>query len=171
MIIFNQSPSRLHMLQGQKSLKRHWLSCSGCGKECASLDFSYKGSQFIRKGQWCAKVIILRLTVVYLNVTINSKTRNTEPEIWPDGSSQWLQISLVDRYGSGFSLPRRCVSGFWMVLEPNSIIFPVQTWTAAGLPGPVTNTNRRKGGPRHWWGFCFWDRSILRIPPLLGVLL
>jgi len=141
MIVCIQSPSRLLMMQDQKTLTRRWLSCSGWGKERVSLVFSYKGSRFIWKGQWCAKVNILRWTVAYLNATINRKTRNTEPEIGTDGSSQSRQNPRVDRYGSGFGPPSRCRSGFWTVPEPNRTVFPVRTPTAAGLPRPVANTN------------------------------
>jgi len=140
MIVCIQSPSRLLMMQDQKSLTRDWLSCSGWGKERVLLVFSDKGCRFIRKGQWCAKVNILRLTVGYLNATINRKTRNTEPEIGTDGSSQTRQNPRVDGYGSGFGPPRRSGSGFGTVLEPNPTVFPVGTRTAGGLPGPVANT-------------------------------
>jgi len=109
--------------------------------------FSYKGCRFIRKGQWCAKVNILRLTVGYLNATINGKTLHTEPEIGTDGSSQTREILQVDRYGSGFGPPRRCWSSFWTVLEPNRTIFLVRNRTAGGLPGPVANTTC----DGYWW--------------------
>jgi len=111
MIICIQSPSRLLMMQDQKSLTRRWLSCSGWGKERVSLVFSYNGGRFIWKGQWCAKVSILRLTVGYLNATTYRKTRNTEPEIGTNGSSQTRQNLQVDGYGSGFGPPRCCGSG------------------------------------------------------------
>jgi hypothetical protein len=109
--------------------------------ERVALVFSYKGGRFIRKGQRCAKVNILRLTVGYLNATINRKTRNTEPEIGTDGSSQTRQNPRVAGYGSGFGPPRRCGSGFWTVLAQNRTVFPVRTRTAGGLPGPVANTS------------------------------
>jgi len=53
--------------------------------------------------------------------TINSRisecdhqceTRNAEPEIGTDGSSQTRRNPWVDGYGSGFGLPRVCGSGF-----------------------------------------------------------
>jgi len=81
--------------------------------------------------------------------TINSRisecdhkyeTRNAEPEIGTDGSSQTRRNPLVDGYGSGFGPPRVRGLGFWMVLEPNRPVFVVQTRTAGGLPGPVANT-------------------------------
>jgi len=140
MMVCMQSPSRLLMMQDQKSLTRHWLSCLGWGKERVSLVFSYKGGWFIRKGQWCAKVNILRLTVGYLNATINRKTRNTELDIGTDGSSQTRQHPRVDRYGFRFGPPRCCWSGVWTVLEQNRTVFPVRTRTAGRLPGPVANT-------------------------------
>ena len=69
------------------------------------------------------------------------ETRNAEPEIGIDGSSQIQRNPRVDRYGSGFGPPRVCGLGFLMVLEPNRPVFVVQTWTAGGLPGTVANTN------------------------------
>jgi len=40
-----------------------------------------------------------------------------------------------------FGLPRSHGSGVWTVLEPNHTVFPVQTRTAGGLPGPVATTS------------------------------
>ena len=68
------------------------------------------------------------------------ETRNAEPEIGPDRSSQTRRNTRVDGYGSGFGLPRVSRSGFWPGLEPNRPVFAVQTRTAGGLPGPVANT-------------------------------
>jgi len=87
--------------------------------------------------------------------TINSRiseydhkceTRNAEPEIGTDRSSQTRRNPRVDGYGSRFGPPRVCGSGFWPVLEPNRPVFAVQTRTAGGLPGPVANTSQ--GAPR-----------------------
>jgi len=72
--------------------------------------------------------------------TTNRKTRKGEPETGTDGSSQTLQNPRVDGYGYGFGPPRSSGSGFWTGLEPNRTVFPVQTRTAGGLPGPVANT-------------------------------
>ena len=69
------------------------------------------------------------------------ETRNAEPEIGPDGSSQTWRNPRVDGYWSGFGPPRVCGSGFWPVLEPNLPVFAVQTRTAGGLPGPVANSS------------------------------
>jgi len=83
--------------------------------------------------------------------TINSRisecdhqceTRNAEPEIGTDGSSQTQRNPRVDGYGSGFGPPRVCGSGLWPVLEPYRPVFAVQTRTAGGLPGPISNTSR-----------------------------
>jgi len=75
-----------------------------------------------------------------MTATINRKTRKGEPETWTDGSSQTRQNPRVEGYGYGFSPPRYSGSGFWTGLELNRTIFPVQTRTAGGLPGPVANT-------------------------------
>jgi len=91
-------------------------------------------------------VNISRLTVAYLNATINVKpqtqNRRLEPEIGTDGSSQTRRNLRVDGYGSGFGPPWVCGSGFWTVLQPNRPVFAVHTRTAGGLPGPVSNTKR-----------------------------
>jgi hypothetical protein len=70
------------------------------------------------------------------------ETRNAEPEIGTDGSSQTRRNPQVDGYGSGFGPPTVCASGFWTVLEPNRPIFAVQTRTAGGLPRPVANSKQ-----------------------------
>jgi len=141
MIVCIQSPPGLLMKQDQKSSTRRWLSCSGWGMERVSFVFSHKGGPFIQNGQSPAKVNILRFELGYLNVTINRKTRNTEPKIETDRSSHTWQTQQVDRYGPGFGPPRRCGSGFWTVPEPTQTVVLVQTRTAGGLPGPVANTS------------------------------
>ena len=62
------------------------------------------------------------------------ETRNAEPEIGTDGSSQTRRNLRVDGYGSGFAPPRVSMLGFWTGLEPNRPVFPFQTRTASGLP-------------------------------------
>jgi len=69
------------------------------------------------------------------------ETRNAEPEIRTDGSSQTWRNPQVDGYRSRFGPPRVCGSSLWSVLEPNQPVIAVQTRTAGGLPGPVANTN------------------------------
>jgi len=146
MIVGIQSPPRLPMMQEQKSFTCRWLSCSGWGREHVFLVFSYKGSWFIRKGQWHTKVNILRLAVGYLNATMKRKSWNTEQEIGMDWSDQTQQNPRVDRYGSWFG-PLRCNrSGFWTVLEPNRTSFAVQTRTAGRLPRPVAITTHSQFG-------------------------
>jgi hypothetical protein len=99
------------------------------------------------------RLIRRKRTVTYHGqyFTINSRisecdhkceTRNAEPEIGTDGSSQTRRNPRVDGYGSGFGPPRVCGSGFWPVLEPNRPGFAVQTQTAGALPGLVANTSR-----------------------------
>jgi hypothetical protein len=68
------------------------------------------------------------------------ETRNAEPEIGTDGSTQTRRILRVDGYGSGFRPPRVCGSGFWTGQERSRPVFAVQTQTAGGLPQPVANT-------------------------------
>ena len=140
MIVCIQSPPRLLIKPDQKSWTRRWLSCSGWGIQRVSLVFSDKGGRFIWKGQSPAKVNILKLAVGNLNVTINRKTRNTEPEIGTDRSSQTRKNLRVDGYGSRSGTPRCYGSGFGTVLERNWTVFPVRMPNASGLPGPVANT-------------------------------
>jgi len=68
------------------------------------------------------------------------ETRNTQPEVGTDKSSQTRQNLWLDVYGSGFGPPRVCGSGFSTVLKPNRHVFAVQTRTACGLPGLVPTT-------------------------------
>jgi len=76
------------------------------------------------------------------------ETRNAEPEIGTDGSTQTRRNPRVDGYRSGFGQPKVRGSGFWKVLQPNRPVFAVQTRTAGGLPGPVANTSQKYGWVR-----------------------
>jgi len=147
-----QLPLRLPTMQDQKSLTRYWLSFSGWGRECFSLVFDYKGSQYIRKGQWYTNVNILWLAISYLNATINRKIWKPELVIGTDGSSQTQQKLRVEWYGSGFCPPRCSRSGFWMGLDSDWIVLVVRTRTTGGLPGPVANTSQTSL-MLHWRSF------------------
>jgi len=68
------------------------------------------------------------------------ETRNAEPEIGTDASSQTQRNLQVHGYGSGFGPPSICGSDFWTGLEPNWPVFAVRTWTTGGLPEPVAST-------------------------------
>jgi len=129
-------------LQDLKSLTLCWRSVSELGHKGVSPVFEYEGSLYNSNSQWYPEVNILQLTVGYLNATINRKTRNAEPDIGTDGSSQTRQNPQVDWYGSRLGLPRLSGSGFWMVLELNRPVFAGQTWTAGRSPGPVANTSQ-----------------------------
>ena len=115
-----------------------------------------------------------------MTATINRKTRKGELETGTDGSSQTRQNPRVDGYGYGFGPPRICGSGFWTGLEPNRSVFPIQTQTAGGLPGPVANTipgypaavwvgtdpkalvgdrNRQVTQPALFWRSCYPDKT------------
>jgi len=91
--------------------------------------------------------------------TINRKTRKGEPETGTDGSSQTRQNPRVDGYGYGFGPPRSSGSGFWTGLEPNRTVFPVQTRTAGGLPGPVANTTPAELGTERG-KLVFWLLTV-----------
>jgi len=72
---------------------------------------------------------------------MNGETRNAEPEIGTDGSSQTQQNMRDDGYWSGFGLPSGSRSGLWMGQEPNRPVLTVRTQAAGRLPGPVANSN------------------------------
>jgi len=127
-------------MEDLKSLTLHWRSFPGCRRERLSTYSDHKGGQFFQKEHRRTIVNILRLTVRYLNVTIYRTTRNAKPEIGPDRSSQTRQNPWVDGYGARFGTPRSSWSGLWTVLKPKWTIFLVQTRTAGGFPGSVTNT-------------------------------
>jgi len=136
----NQCPLWLPRMRDIQLLRLHWCSFPGWGRERLSTYFNHKGGQFIQKEHQCTMVNILRLTVRYLNVTINRTTRNAKPEIGPEGSRQTQWILRVDGYGAGFGQPRSSGSVFWTVPEPNWTVFPVQTRPAGRSPRPVGNT-------------------------------
>jgi len=121
----------------------HWRSHSSWGREHLSTCLRYIECQYIRNWQCCTVVNILQSTVGYLNATTNRKTRNTEPEIGPNGYYQTWWKPRVAGYGARFGPPIWSRSCFWMVLEPNKTVFLVQTRIAGGIPGPFANTRRR----------------------------
>jgi len=142
MTICNQSPLRLPTMPGQKSFTLCWPSFPGWGRERVSQFLDYKGGQYIQKGHQRTMVNILQFTVGYFNATINWTTRNVEPEIDPDRSSQTERNQEIDRYGAGFGPWRSSGSGVWIGLDCNPPIFLVQTRVAGRFPGPVANTLR-----------------------------
>jgi hypothetical protein len=119
-------------------------STSACSREHGSPCFEYKGRLWNKYREWCTKVDILHITVTCVTATINRKTRQGKPETGTDWSKQTRQNPQVDGSRYGFGPPGRSGSGFWTVMGPNRTVFPVQTRTAGGLPGPVANTN-------HYW--------------------
>jgi len=141
MTICNQCPLWWRRMQDLQLSKRRWRLFPGWCREPLSTSFDHNGGHFIQKEHCRTIITISRFTVGYLNATINSATWNATPEIGPDGSSQTRRDLLVDRHRAGFGQPWNSGSGFWMVLELNRTIFPVQTQTAARWPGLVFNTN------------------------------
>jgi len=65
------------------------------------------------------------------------ETRNAEPEIGPDRSSQTQRNPQVDGYRSGFGPPRVSESGYWPGLEPNRPVFRSKPGPLAGYPDPL----------------------------------
>jgi len=105
----------------------HWLFFSRLNRQCVSLVFDYEGVQYIKNRQWYAKVNIVWLEVRNLHATINRKTWRPEPE------------SETDDYQSGLGPPRTSWSTLWMILPLNRTVYAIETRTAGGLPGPVSN--------------------------------
>jgi len=148
----DQAPHILPKMQDQISLTLCWCSVD------AVLTVIFR----MWLGAWvCAfctsrRLIRRKWTVTYQcqYFTISSsisecnhkcETRNTEPEIGTDGSSQTRRNPWVNGYGSRFGPARVSGSGFWTGLEPNQPVFAVQTWTAGMLPWPVANTSLSDG--------------------------
>jgi len=79
-------------------------------------------------------------------VPINGNTRKPELEIKTDRSSQTRQYPGVNRYRSGFGLPKCSRSDSWMVRKQNQPVFVFPNWTTDNSPGYVANTN-----PQLYW--------------------
>jgi len=114
----------LPKMQDQKSLTLRWRSLPGWCRERFSPFCDDKGCHDIQKEHRGTIVHILRLIVEYLTAIIII-TRNAQPEIGADGSSQTRRSLQVDGYMAWFGSPRSCGSSFWTVQEPNRTIFPV----------------------------------------------
>jgi hypothetical protein len=83
---------------------------------------------------------MLHLTVCYLNATINRKTLKADPEIGTDKSRQTWQKLLVEFSGNGFPLPKYCIVGFSLGLQPNCTLLAVRIPTTGRLPDPAADT-------------------------------
>ena len=98
------------------------------------------------------------------------ETRNAEPEIGTDWSSQTQHNPRVDGYGSGFGLPRVRGSGFRTGLESNRPVLAVPIRTTGRLPGLVANTTLIVRG---WCLACCWcpwtGQSPRRTPSLYNL--
>jgi len=140
MTIYDLAPPRQPTIHNLQWLRLHWRSFLECGRVRVSVHVDYQGSQYIENKQWCTNVRILQLAVAYLNVMINSETRNAEQEIEAYGSSETGQNPWVDGYRSGCGPQRGRGLGSFANMEPNWPVFAVQTWTAGRLPGPVANS-------------------------------
>jgi len=140
MNVWTQLPFRLPMMHDQQSMTLCWVSFSGWGGEHVSVVFYYIRVQYLNKRQWRTKVNILRLTVGYLNLTINRRTQKPELEIGTDGSSQPRQNAQVKGYRHGFGPPGRGWSGVWPGPYPNETILGVWFRTSGMLPRPVADT-------------------------------
>jgi len=144
MAVCKQLPPRLPKIPNQQWLTFWWPLFLGCGRAHVSVLFDNSGGQYIKNKQWNTNVNILRWTVAYLNATINSETRNTEPEIGTDCYSQTRVNLLVYGYGSGFGPPGGSRPRCRTRMEPKQPMFAVLTRSAGRLPRPVANTTR------HW---------------------
>jgi len=155
---FDQAPLILPKMQDQISLTLCWHSVD------ALLTVIFR----MWLGAWVSvlctsrRLIRRKWTVTYQcqNFMISSslskcdhkcETRNAEPEIGPDRSSETRWNPRVDRYGSGFGPPRVSGSGFWPGWEPNRPVFAVQTRTTGGLPGPIANTREGYALSQFWF--------------------
>jgi len=136
----DQAPLRLPKMQDHQLLTLDWRSFSGWCTERLCTCLLYKGCQYIRKWQCSTRVNNFQLTVGYLNVTVNGKTQDAEPEIGPEGFRLTRPNQLVDGNGSEFGPPRCSGSGFRTVPGPNSTVFVVHTRPPGGLPGSVADT-------------------------------
>jgi hypothetical protein len=159
---FDQAPLILPKMQDQISLTLCWRSVDALLTLCwCSVDALLTLILWMWLGAWVSvfctsrRLIHRKWTMTYqcqyfaISSSISEcdhkcETRNAEPEIGPEGSSQTGSNPSVDGYGSGFCPPRVSGSGFWPGLEANRPVFAVQTRTAGGLPGPIANTTHQK---------------------------
>jgi len=85
MTLCNMSPPRFPNIHNQQSLMLHWRSFSGYGRACVSIHFDHQGGQYIKNKRWCTNVNSLRLSVAYLNATINVKLKTQNQRLEPTG--------------------------------------------------------------------------------------
>jgi len=160
MTICSHCPLWLPRMQDLESLTLCSHAFPGWGRECSSSYFDHKGGQYIQKEHRRIIINNSNLSVGYLNATIKRTTWDVKPEIGPNRCSHTRRNLRVDGFGAGFGPPRHSGAAFWTKREPNWTVFPVQSRTTGGLPGPDANTHPRSNKMERPGSFPFGAGSL-----------
>jgi len=165
MTICNECPLWLPRMQDLKSLTLRWRSFPWWGKLHFSTYFNHKGGQYIQKEHRRTIVNISRLTVRYLNVTMNRTTRNARPEIGPHGSSHTRRNPRVDGYRARYGPTRSSGSVFEPFWNRTELVFLSQQEPLAGHLDPlvtVASEYTLTYAPN-----CTWRYTLTLLCPML----
>jgi len=132
MAMCNLSPPRLPKIHDQQSLMLRWRSFSRCGRAPVSVHFNHYGGQCIENTPWCTNIIILRLSVAYLNATINVKPENQNWRLEPTGLAKPGKTRKLTGTGPGLAHKESAGRVAWQFLTSTGAFGSGPTRTEAG---------------------------------------
>jgi len=121
MDVCDHAPLILPKMLDQISLMLCWRSFSGCGWACEDSCFPHQGGWYIENEPWRTNVNIFRLTVAYLNATINVKPKTQNRRLEPTGVAKAGETRGLTGTGPGLACqdPAGKVFGrFWNRTDP-----------------------------------------------------
>jgi len=140
MAMCNLSPPRLPKIHDQHSLTLRWRWFSGCGSALVCVHFDHQGGQCIENKLWCTNINILRLSVEYLNATINVKPKMLNRRLEPTGLAKLGKTRGLT--GTGLVWPAKkqqigLLCSFWPGPGPSVQFQPGTVANTKNLSNPV----------------------------------
>jgi len=103
MTVCNLSPPWLPKIHDQQSLTLHSCTFSACGRVRVSVHIDHKGGQYIENKPWCTNVNNLRLSVAYMNATMNVKPKMQNQWLEPSGLAKHAQTPWLTGMNPGLA--------------------------------------------------------------------
>ena len=137
MDVCDQAPLIILKMQDQISLTLCWRSFSGCGWECEYACLAHQGGWHVENQPWRTNVNILRLTVAYLNATINGKPETQMLRLEPTGLAKPGENSWFAGTGPGSARPQSAGSVMSRVWNRTDPFLRSQPGPLVGYPDPL----------------------------------
>jgi hypothetical protein len=137
----------IFLIQDNSFFTLHWPSCSGCSRECVSVHYDFKCSQYNKHRQWHIKNNILHLTV---DIRMRPAIEKPENENWRlQLKSQAKPGQPCGLKGTGMGLACKEVAGqgfghFWNKTE-------TCIWSKLGPLAAYPDLVLTLSGSKRWW--------------------